>query len=58
MKVFDKVYATDVIHRSLRPNPSPVVDTRTFRDEETGSELDITIHEDGSLTVIAERLKR
>lgn len=58
MKVGQRVFAEEFVRKSMLPNTSPVVETRTFRDELTGSEIDFTVHENGSITVIAERIKR
>lgn len=53
---YDRVFGDDVIAKSLEPNASPVVSEHTVRDPDTGSEVDVTMHEDGSVTVVAERI--
>ncbi len=49
------VFERKTIEEMCRPNLSPVVEERTFRDEETGAEIDVTRHQDNTITVVAER---
>ncbi len=51
------VFERKMIEEMCRPNLSPVVEERTFRDEETGAEIDVTTYQDNTIHDVKERFE-